>query len=212
MDDLPASYLQFVEQLHALCDYETSYRKLSELLGMAVRPGLINSFIPGDPPTIFLEPHLFGWSQSNVGLHEFAHGLVLASGIESAIKSQSGTPDCATKRVEDLCRLTSVVLRIPRPLLDDAMSRFGDTPATILHLRDNAKVNIREAMVRYVLSDPNASRAAFMTSGSYISELATCNSRLPFARYDRVTEPEWLVPDARFRSVGPGRLIGTAAW
>jgi len=208
VDDLPASYVAFVEQLHAHHDHERCFRLLSDALGVRIKPGTQNSFVPGPTPTIVLEPHLYGWSNSNVGMHELGHLFTSWSGIEKRLLTECGDRDRALQQMEKLAHLTINVLKIPRPLVDEAVERHGITPAAVIHLQERADVTIEEAMRRLVYADAGASRAAFLTSGSYVMDLVTQNAALPFQQYDRLPDIAAAHPDVAVMSVMPGRYIG----
>jgi len=208
VDDLPASYVAFVEQLHAIHNHEGCFRLLSDALGVRIKPGTENSFVPGPTPTIVLEPHLYGWSNSSVGMHELGHLFTSWSGIEKRLLQECGDRDRALEQMERLAHLTITVLKIPRHLVDEAIGLHGATPAAILHLRERAGVTLEEAMRRFVYADPDTSRAAFVTSGNYVTDLAAHNVRLPFQQFDRVPDLGIQHPDMRLIAVKPGKYLG----
>lgn len=68
--DLPAYFIQEVKDYSAQAHYERNAFRLSELLGVRIRPGRYTSIIPGPPPTIILEPQLLGLRDSDHVRHE----------------------------------------------------------------------------------------------------------------------------------------------
>lgn len=208
MDDLPAAYVRYVEQLHALHDHELNFRLLSRALGVRVRPGLHNSVVPGPTPTIVLEPHLYGWSHSRIGLHELGHLFLTWSGVERRLMQECVTRDRAFRALEELAQLTVAVLQIPASLLAEGAALHGDAPEVIVHLADRSGAPLSAAMRRWVYQDSHTARAAFITGGRYISDVAAFGTPRPFEPWTRVPDPAAQFPDVRLCSVSPGRSVG----
>ncbi|AFZ67024.1 ImmA/IrrE family metallo-endopeptidase [Deinococcus peraridilitoris] len=208
MDDLPASYVAYVEKLHALHDYELNFRLLSESLGVRIKPGLENSFVPGPTPTIVLEPHLYGWSHSRVGLHELGHLFIRWSGIEAQLLSECSDKNYALQAMENLAHLTVAVLQIPTPLLEEALQRHGDSPAAILYMAKRSGASLGSALRRWVFQDAREPRFAFSTAGSYILDTAAFGTLIPIYRGARIPEPAIEFPEISLRTFKPGRSVG----
>jgi len=206
--DLPADYLHYVEQLHENHGYETNYRRLSEALGIRVRPGLINSILPGPPPRMILEPHVFGWYDSRVGRHELAHAVLTASGLEADILRDQ-PEEVAIDHIERVCRLTSVLLRVPRPVVQRALKRHGETPRAVLAIQRYGRIPLEDALERYVHADPDRGRAAFTSSGNYVTSTAAYRAELPFAKLDRVPDVAAQYPDLVIQRISSRRHLGT---
>lgn len=193
--DLPAYFIQEIKDYSAQAHYERNAFRLSELLGVRIRPGRYTSIIPGPPPTIILEPQLLGLRDSDHVRHELGHVIMWWSGVEKALVEEFGSTEAAKPYIESLCHAAVAFLRAPQNLVDEATRRFGVSASAAAWLREETRMTPYAAMQRLVYDDPAATRAGFVMSGNYVAEVAGCNFRLPFWRYDRVPDPSYVLPD-----------------
>lgn len=101
---------------------------------------------------------------------------------------------------------------MPEPMVNSALKDHGHKPGAIITLAKTARVSLPAAMRRYVSFDLSAERAAFITSGPYIADVATCGRGLPFYRYDRVPGVQIVLPDAALQTVSPKKIMGVVSW
>ncbi|GGJ65112.1 ImmA/IrrE family metallo-endopeptidase [Deinococcus aquiradiocola] len=212
MHDLAAAFVTYVHHTHAGLGHVTDWRELAARLDVLVRPGIYNSCLPGTPTVITLQPDTYTGRWSYKPMHELAHVLLERSGIETEILRQAASREEAVTHIERMCHHAAGLLQMPAPLLTDATRRYGDTAATILHLRKHSRASLPAALRRWVYDQPDAQRAAFTTSGAYIADVATCNIYLPFWKYDRVAEVTLKHPDIHAQSIGTRQLLGVIAW
>lgn len=186
--ELPAYFINEVKAHSMRGKYERNAFKLSEELGIRIRPGNRTSVIPGPPPTIILTPDLLGHRDSDHVRHEIAHVIMWWSGVEKALVEEYGSREAARPFIENLCHAAIGFLRAPQDLVDEGVRRYGVTARCVDFIRVQARMSPRAAMQRLVYDDPQKTRAGFTTSGKYIRDVATCNFRLPFWAYDRVPD------------------------
>ncbi len=196
MERLPSDFIRYVKALQAHANYEQHSYKLARALRIRVRVSLENSAMPSavDGPVIFLQPWWFA-GNNDVTRHEIAHVMLWWSGLESRILKEYGL-EIGKKVIEGLCNQAIAFLRIPQPLVDQAVNRYGVSAQAIQHLCRVTRAPYQMVMDRLVYDNPTEARAAFITSGKYIAGIAVCNVRLPFWLFDRVPEPKILVPSA----------------
>lgn len=212
LSEIPAYFIREVKEWHALAGNERNAYQLSRLLGIRIRPGARNSVIPGPPATVILEPHLLGNLDSDFVRHEVAHVLMWWSGVEDMLIAEHGSFELARPQIEGLCHAAVGFLRAPQDLVNTALKRYGFTARAVRFVQVQTGMTPQAALKRVIYDDPHACRAGFITSGKYISDVATCNAGLPFWVFDRVPDPTLLFPpeaNASFsRLPGGSRLIG----
>ena len=208
LERLPTDFIQYVKDLHAYANHEQHSYKLARALQIRVRVALHNSALPGaDPePVIFLQPWWYS-GNNDVTRHEIAHVMLWWSGLEARILKEHGL-DLGKKIIEGLCNQAIAFLRIPQPMVDAAVKRYGVSAQAVDSLIKQTRAPYQMAMDRLMFDKPCESRAAFLTSGKYIVGVSVCNFRLPFWVFDRVPEPQLLVPQASLlrRPHGAGLL------
>lgn len=196
MRDATLSAIVFVLAQHAHVGFETDPRRLADLWGIRFILGSEARATNGPPSIVTLPWYQYTPGQRFTAHHEIAHILVQRSGMEEAIRAEV-SEDVAEAHLEAVVNHIAALLVMPQPLVVGVTRAFGETPQAVLNVAERARVSLPAALYRWVSHDPHAERAAFMTSGNYISHIATCNTRLPFWRYDCVPEPEHWVPDLR---------------
>lgn len=213
MDDtLFHAYLDHVRRTHARQDHQTDFRTLAARLGITVAVGRTNYAALGDPPVISLTPWEFGQRRNFTGMHEIAHLLMQECGVEAALIREHGTLEEALPTIEAMTNFAAGLLLMPAPLMREALDWHGRTAMAVFHLWERSPASLGAALRRFVFDDLEARVAAFTTSGSYIADVAACNTRLPFWRYDRVPEIGVAMPDANLMRLTPGRVLGVVAW
>lgn len=208
LERLPADFIQYVKDLHAYANYEQHSYKLACALQIRVRVALHNSVLPGADlnPMIFLQPWFYG-GNNDVMRHEIAHVMLWWSGLEARILNEHGL-DYGKRIIEGLCNQAIAFLRIPQPMVDAAVTRYGVSAQAVATLMRQTRAPYQMAMDRLTFDRPCESRAAFLTSGKYIVGVSVCNFRLSFWLSHRVPEPHVLVPKASLlrRPHGAGLL------
>lgn len=200
MRDATLSAIAFALAQHAHVGFETDPRRLAELWGIRFILGSEARATNGPPSIVTLPWYQYTPGQRFTAHHELAHILVQRSGMEDAIRAEV-SEDLAEAHLEAVVNHIAALLVMPQPLVVSATQAFGETPQAILNVADRAGVSLPAALYRWVSHDPWAERAAFITSGSYIAHVATCNTRLPFWRYERVPEPQEWVPDLNLLAI-----------
>lgn len=201
------AYLTSIEHEHERCGYETDPWRLANAAGIHVIPGKQNRGSAGPPSVITLAHDLYLPRQRYTLHHEISHVLMQRLDLEDAI-AEEVDPEDANAHIEAVTNYAASLLLMPRPLVEAAVFQEGDSPAAILQLAQLAQASLPAAMRRYVYADPDARRAAFVTSGSYIADVASCNCRLPFWRYDRIPEVTLQHPEVSATSLSRGRVLG----
>ncbi|WP_104992763.1 hypothetical protein [Deinococcus sp. NW-56] len=192
--DIPAHFIREVKAYSKRAHYERNAFRLSEELGIRIRPGEYASVIPGPPPTIILTPELLARKDSDHVRHEVAHVIMWWSGVEKALIQEYGCAEAARPFVEALCHAAIGFLRAPQNLVDEGIRRYGVSARCVDWLCRQTRMSERAALNRLIYDDPAATRAGFIMSGNYVRDIATCNFRLPFWVYDRVPEPWQVLP------------------
>lgn len=204
-------YIKFLKGLQDLTDHEAHALRFARLLKMRVKMGLINRAYPEalPNPVIVVQPWYFG--NSDMLRHETAHVALYWSGLETEILAEFG-PDLGWKVIENLCKQAEAFLRIPQPMVDDAVKRFGISAQAVRHLQKLSGASPDVALRRLIYDDPRAQRAGFIVQGLYVTEVALCNFGLPFGWLDQVPRLRPLFPDDAKLSVsrlpGRARLLG----
>ncbi|UWX64164.1 hypothetical protein [Deinococcus rubellus] len=208
LERLPIDFMQYIRDLHAYANHEPHSCKLARALQIRVRVALHNSALPdADPdPVIFLQPWWYS-GNNDVTRHEIAHVMLWWSGLEARILKEYDV-DTAKRIIEGLCNQAIAFLRIPQPMADAAVKRYGVSAQAVAALMRQTRAPYQMAMDRLTFDKPCESRAAFLTSGKHIVGVSVCNFRLPFWVSDRVPEPHILVPQASLlrRPHGTGLL------
>lgn len=194
IDEIPAHFIKEVKGYSKRAHYERNAFKLSEQLGIRIRPGERTSVIPGPPPTIILSPELLGMPDSDHVRHELAHVFMWWTGVEKALVAEYGSHEAARPYIESLCHAAIGFLRAPQNLVNEGVRRYGVSARCVDWLRQQTKMSHRAALQRLVYDDPMATRAGFIMTGNYVRDVATCNFRLPFWVYDRVPEVHTRLP------------------
>ncbi|MFC6592373.1 ImmA/IrrE family metallo-endopeptidase [Deinococcus lacus] len=204
MRDATLAAIAFALAEHARTGFETDPERLGHLLGVRFIPGTEARASNGPPSIVTLPKDAYAPRQRFTTHHELGHILVQRSGLEDDIRAEVSEED-SEAHLELVVNFIAALLVMPQPLVRAIHDEHGDTPQSILALAQAARVSLPAAMHRWVSHDLGACRAAFLTSGSYISHIATCNAWLPFWRYDRVPELETCLPDVRM-ATAPNRL------
>lgn len=182
---LAADFFQFIKDTQAWTGHERHALKLARALEIRVRVGLLNRSNPEGlhGPQIMVQPWYYG--NSDMLRHEVAHVMLWWSGLEAEIIHEFGH-EAGWKVIENLCHQAIAFLRIPQPLVDDAVKKFGVTARAVQHLARQTGARPEVAMRRLVYDDPRALRAGFILNGTYVQEVAQCNWSLPFGWLDHV--------------------------
>lgn len=196
METLPQDFIEFVRALQKHAKYEAHSYKLAKALGMRVRIGLTNYAVPAadSRPIIVLSPWYFG-GDNDVTRHEIGHVMLYWSGLERLIVQEYGLEE-GMQIIERLCQQAVAFLRITQPMVDKAIRRYKVSARAVAYLQKLTGANPQTCLDRLIYDDPSAERAGFITSGKYISGIASCNVRLPFWLFDRVPEPKQVLPQA----------------
>lgn len=204
MREATAQFLAASDREHAKFDYEPDPRKLAELMGIRVIPGTKNKASKGPPALIQIarDLHVARWRFTL--LHEINHVIAQREGLEDAIAAEVDEED-AEHHLEAVMNHGAARMIMPDPLVNIVQRMYGNTPEAIVNLAIAGQASLPAALHRFISSDVEAQRAAFITSGSYIAHVATCNTRLPFWRYERVPEIGLVLPEAKLFAV-PKRL------
>ena len=210
--DLAAQFAEQVKTEHARHGFETEFYALACSMSIMVKSGRFNAAYAGPPPLILLTPDQFTPRRNFTAHHEIAHILLRRSEIETELFRRAETQDEALIYIEAFANFGASLLLMPEPLVEEARLLHGDTPQAILHITQHGKASLGAALRRYVYSDLEARRAAFVVAGNYISDAAAANIWLPFWRYDRVSEIREQAPDAALFQIGPRHVLGTVAW
>lgn len=208
MRDATAAFLAFLRDEHARCSHETDPQRLAERLGIRVVHGRGNHASAGPPAVIVLGPDAYLARRRFTLHHEIAHVLMQRAGLEQAIEEEVDQED-ADVHVEAVANYGGGVLLLPDPLVNRTVRRYGETARAVLELSKLSGSSLAVALRRYVHLDEDASRAAFVMSGSYVADVAAHNYLLPFWRYDRLPEPHISVENLSMAPVaGSRRRIG----
>ena len=210
--DLAAQFTPQVEGDHRRYNFETDFHALADAMGIRVAPGRYNLAAPGRPPLIMLRAEEYAPRRNFSGHHEIGHLMLKQCGVEVELIRRAESPEEAVAYIEAFADLAASLLLMPRPLLEEAHRLHGDGPAAVAHLMQGGRASLAAAMRRYVYADLDAQRAAFVVSGSYVSDAAACNLWLPIWRYDRVPEIQMQMPDAELLMLGGRRVLGTVAF
>ncbi|CAM3590543.1 ImmA/IrrE family metallo-endopeptidase [Deinococcus frigens] len=206
-------FLAFSRAQHAQHDYEPDPRRLAHLLDIQIITGRTNRGSAGPPAVIQLARDLHVARRRFTLLHEINHVLMQRAGLERDVAAEVDEED-ADAHIEAVVNHAAAQMILPDPMVNIVCGMYGDTPEAIFNLAVAGQASLPAALHRWVSRDPDAYRAAFITSGSYVAHVGTCNSRLPFWRFDRIPEVALAVPDAELRQV-PRRqaaVLGTVAW
>jgi len=206
---LPSDFIHYVKDLHAYANHEQHSYKLARALKIRVRVALQNSALPNAAagPVIFLQPWWFA-GNNDVTRHELAHVMLWWSGLETQVLHEYGL-DTGKRIIERLCNQAIAFLRIPQPLVDQAVKLYGVSARAVRHLMEATQSSCQMAIDRLVFDQPSEARAGFLIAGNYISEIAICNLRLPFWLGHRVPEPQIVLPEASLlRLPHGGGLLG----
>lgn len=218
MTELGARFLAFVDRVHAGHDYEPNFWRLAAGLGIPVAKGPFNSTVSLPRTVITLEETVYHSERTFVKMHEVSHALLRDSGIEAELWHLCESPEEFRAQVEAYCNFGAGQLQMPGPLLDEALRRYGVSPGAVLHLSEASGASLAAALRRLVYGrlEPDAHRAAFVTRGSYVRDVASANIPLEFSVGTRVPEIALEVPTATLRRVpeayGAGLTLGTVAW
>jgi len=143
--------------------------------------------------------------------HEINHVQMQRYDLEDAIAAEVD-PEDADAHIEAVANFGAALLLMPEPMVAKVLAKYGHTPKAVIALSRLGRVSLSASMRRYVSADLEAERAAFITSGPYIADVATCGRGLPFYRYDRVPEVQIVLPDAALLVVAPKTIIGVVSW
>lgn len=215
---LGTQFLEFVDRVHARHNYESDFWKLAASLGIPVALGPYNSTVSLPRTVITLEETIYHSERTFVKMHEISHALLRDSGIEEELAHLCDSPEEFRAQIEAYCNFGAGQIQMPNPLLDEALSRYGVSPGAVLHLAEASGASIAVAMRRLVFGslEPDAHRAAFVTKGRYVRDVASANIPLTFSVGTRVPEIALEVPSAKLRQVpdsfGTGLTLGTVAW
>lgn len=209
MDDRVASVLDFAAALHARHDHAPTAAEFARALGIRLLAGPEDSANAG-PPALITYNAALGLRTRRFSLwHEVAHILMGWHGIEAEYEHAFGQEE-ARPYLERVANLLAGLLAVPRPLMQDALGRYGVSTGAILHLQHASRASEAVCLRRLIFDDPHASRAAAVFYGPYVADVAQLNYRLPFARYSRVPEPHITAPEAELRRVRGTRVL--AVW
>ncbi|GAA5504279.1 hypothetical protein Dxin01_04048 [Deinococcus xinjiangensis] len=211
--DATHTFLAYSRHEHARFDYEPDPERLAHLLGIRIISGRTNEATHGPPSIIQLARDLHVGRRRFTLLHEINHVLMQRIGLEEAVAAEVDEDD-SDAHIEAVVNHAAGQMILPDPLVNIVHGMYGDTPEAVLNLALAGKASVPASMHRFIGRDPEAYLGAFMTSGSYIAHVATCNIGLPFHRYERVPEVHLVLPQARLLTV-PRRLdvqLGVVGW
>ncbi|AFZ67539.1 ImmA/IrrE family metallo-endopeptidase [Deinococcus peraridilitoris] len=211
MDALIADFLNYVQTEHQRTGYETDPQALCRKLNIEYRIGGKNMAYGGDPAFIYVKRDENGPRRLFNSAHEIIHVLMARGGYKTLIQHEHA---CLGKKIkehiEQLVNFGAAQLIMPHPLLTEAHRRFGDTPAAIIYLTTHSGASIEAAMRRWAWQDITERRAAFLTYGSYVHDITSCNYQLPFWLYDRIPEPHVVFEEAKLLCLPDSRkYLGT---
>lgn len=188
IEEIPAKYIKEVKKYSSAANHERNAYRLSEAVGVRIRPGNRTSVIPGPPVTIILEARLLGPVNNDAIRHELAHVFMWWSRIEEQLIEEYGCLELALPMIERLCQAAVLFLKAPQPIVNRAVRQHGVSAKAVRYVQKTARITAQEALYRVIYDDPTAARAGVITSGNYIADMALCNFRLPFWFCDRVPE------------------------
>ena len=211
MRDATRSFLSYIASEHARHDHQHDPWTLAHDLGIRVIPGKQNRGSAGPPAVITLARDTSKPRQRYTLHHEISHVLMQRAGLETDILAEVDEED-SEDHLERVTDYAASLLLMPAPLVEQLVHQHGHAPVLIPELARVAQASLAAAMRRYVYADADAHRAAFVTSGSYIADVAACNYWLPFWLYDRVPEVTLSHPEVAALSLGTGKLLGVVSW
>ena len=211
MRDATRTFLSYIALEHARHSHQHDPWILAYDLGIRVIPGRQNRGSAGPPAVITLARDASRPRQRYTLHHEISHVLMQRADLENDILAEVDEDD-AENLLERVADHAASLLLMPAPLVERLVEQHGHAPVLIPELAREAQASLPAAMRRYVYADADAHRAAFVSSGSYIADAASCNYWLPFWLYDRVPEVTLAHPEVAALSLGHGKLLGVVSW
>jgi len=211
MRDATFAYLNRLVAEHKKIGYTTDPYRAAALKGIRIIKGDSNCASAGPPAVIVLTEDRYLARQRFTIFHEINHVEMQRYELEDAIAAEVDEDD-ADAHIEAVANFGAGLMLMPEPMIRNVLREYGHTPEAVLKLMGVGRVSLPAAMRRYVSHDLEAERAAFITSGTYIADTATCGRALPFIRYDRVPEVQTVVPDASLMVVSPKKVLGVVSW
>lgn len=198
IERLPADFITFINHVHANAGYERHAYRLARALQVRVRAAAHNRAFPEAEPQAVIEvqPWYFGWD-NDVIRHELSHVLMYWSGLESHMIAEYGLED-GKARIEQLCQQAVAFLRIPQPLIEQAVRKHGVTARAVAQLQKTTGAPAQMALERLVFDRPDEERGGLIVSNSHVAAVAVCNVTLPVWLGWRVPEPRITLKGATF--------------
>jgi IrrE N-terminal-like domain len=209
--DATRSFISYIEFEHARHDHQHDPSALAHDLGIRVIPSKLNRGSASPPAVITLARDASKPRQRYTLCHEISHVLMERAGLENDILAEVDEDD-AEEHLERGTHYAASLLLMPRRMVEQVVRVHDHAPILILELVRTAQASLAAALRRYVYSDADAHRTAFVTHGSYIADVAACNYRLPFWLYVRVPEVTLSHPEVLAHSLGQGRVLGVVSW
>lgn len=210
MDGPLASLLDYGAELHAKHNHPRSPVQFARALGIKLIPGDEDSANAG-PPAFVTYNRRLGLSAQRFSLwHEMAHVAMGWHGIDAEFDHW---PDEMRGEIarEQAANLLAAVFMVPRKVVQEALRKYGTTPAAIQHMQQESGMSEAVCIRRYLHNDLEGSRAVAVFVGSQVVDVAALNYRVPLKRYARLPEPgKGLEGNPKLRRVGKARVM--AVW
>lgn len=211
MCDATQAAIQFAVREHARCGFITDPERLAAAWAVRIVPGSENRASSGPPSIITLCREHYAPRQRFTIHHELAHIAIQRSQLEDDIMAEVD-PDDAEHHLELVANHIAGMLVMPDPMVRAALQMFGQHPETIVTLQQIAQVSLGAAMRRFTAAQPEP-LTAFMTSGTFVQDVASSDPYNRLTRYQRLPDARAALPDAALLALpGEARLLGVVGW
>jgi hypothetical protein len=210
MHQVEVNFVEYVKRVDLHIGHEPDAWKLAHKLGLTVKPGPVNGL---DGKIITVEYQIYGSRRAQeIIRHEIGHYLLQRSNTEDEIFNRRNSYEEGLPSIEKLCYHAALILHIEDKHLEEAHKEHGNTPEAIVRIAELAEVSVVEALYRWVYAWVGGRRAAWISRGSRVIEVARSDDWLPFWFNSEVEDTYEKLPNAMLYPLQDRQTLGVASW